>query len=275
MGTKKAVFFDIDGTLVNFRGQMPQSAKKALLELQRNGHKIILCSGRSRRQMYPFLLELGFDGIVGATGAYVECGNDVVFRHSMSSEEIHIVTGVLDKAGACYSAQAGECMITSAQHRDRQLARFHALLDDAEMIEQIWRHVKITDHMEQMEGIEKFVYYESAWPVQKIREHLPDRFDVTESSFEAAVDDSGEVTSHGINKAYGMQKYLERAGIAREDTIAFGDGPNDFDMLEYAAVGVAMGNAVAALKDRADYIAAGVDEDGVARALQDLGLVQG
>ena len=47
MGTKKAVFFDIDGTLVNFRGQMPQSAKKALLELQRNGHKIILCSGRS------------------------------------------------------------------------------------------------------------------------------------------------------------------------------------------------------------------------------------
>ena len=79
---------------------MPQSAKKALLELQRNGHKIILCSGRSRRQMYPFLLELGFDGIVGATGAYVECGNDVVFRHSMSSEEIHIVTGVLDKAGA-------------------------------------------------------------------------------------------------------------------------------------------------------------------------------
>ena len=158
MGTKKAVFFDIDGTLVNFRGQMPQSAKKALLELQRNGHKIILCSGRSRRQMYPFLLELGFDGIVGATGAYVECGNDVVFRHSMSSEEIHIVTGVLDKAGACYSAQAGECMITSAQHRDRQLARFHALLDDAEMIEQIWRHVKITDHMEQMEGIEKCLY---------------------------------------------------------------------------------------------------------------------
>ena len=70
-----------------------------------------------------------------------------------------------------------------------------------------------------------------------------------------------------------MSKYIAYAGIAKEDTIAFGDGPNDFDMIEYAAVGVAMGNAVEGLKSRADLITKGIDEDGIAHALHTLGLI--
>jgi len=70
-----------------------------------------------------------------------------------------------------------------------------------------------------------------------------------------------------------MQKYLAYAGIAQEDTIAFGDGPNDFDMLEYAAVGIAMGNAVEGLKSMADFVTKGIDEDGIAYALSKWGLI--
>lgn len=268
----KALFFDIDGTLVNFQGKMPESARAALKKAQQNGHQIVLCSGRSRIQIYPCLLELGFDGIVAATGAYVECGGKVVCRHFMTGAEIRMVTALLEEAGACYSAQAGTRMITSAPHRDRQLARFR-VLGDEEMIGQIWQHIEIAEHLEQYEDIEKIVYYESQMPVQTIRERLHGICDVTESSFEAAKDDSGEITCSGINKAYGMQQYIVHAGIAKEDTIAFGDGPNDFDMLEYAAVGVAMGNAVQALRDRADYVTKGIDEDGVAYAMQELGLI--
>jgi len=268
----KVLFFDIDGTLVNFQGQMPQSAKAALKLAQQNGHQIVLCSGRSKIQIYPCLLELGFDGIVAATGAYVECGGEVVYRHFMAEEEIRVTTALLDEAGACYSAQAGTRMITSALHRDRQLARFRELGDE-EMISHIWQYIEIAEHLEQYEDIEKIVYYESEMSVQAIRERLSGICDVTESSFEAAKDDSGEITCSGINKAFGMQKYVVHAGIAKEDTIAFGDGPNDFDMLEYAAVGVAMGNAVQALRDRADFVTKGIDEDGVAYAMHELGLI--
>lgn len=267
----KALFFDIDGTLVNFRGQMPESAKEALKSAQRNGHRTILCSGRSKVQIYPWLLELGFDGIVAATGAYVECNGEVVYKHFMAEEELRLITGLLEEAGACYSAQAGSRMITSAPHRDRQLARFKDL-GDAEMIDQIWRYLEIADKLDPYKDIEKIVYYESKMPVQAIRERLSGICDVTESSFEEAKDDSGEITSAGINKAFGMQKYLVHAGIAQEDTIAFGDGPNDFDMLEFAAAGVAMGNAVQALKDRADYVTKSVDADGIAYAMHELGL---
>ncbi len=268
----KALFFDVDGTLVNFQGKMPESAAAALKRVQQNGHQIIVCSGRSRIQIYPWLLELGFDGIVAATGAYVECGGAVIYRHFMSRKEICEVTSLLDEANACYSAQAGNRMITSMNHKKRQIARFKNLGDE-EMIDQIWQHIELTDHMEQCEDIEKLVYYESQMPVQTIRERLSEICDVTESSFEAEMNDSGEITCKGINKAHGMQKYLAYAGIAQEDTIAFGDGPNDFDMLEYAAVGIAMGNAVEGLKSRADFVTKGIDEDGIAYALSKWGLI--
>jgi hydroxymethylpyrimidine pyrophosphatase-like HAD family hydrolase len=57
------------------------------------------------------------------------------------------------------------------------------------------------------------------------------------------------------------------------DTIAFGDGPNDLEMLAFAGIGVAMGNGVAAAKEAADMVTAGIDDDGLARAMAQLGLV--
>ena len=242
----KALYFDVDGTLVNFQGKMPGSAAAALKKAQQNGHQIVLCSGRSRIQIYPWLVELGFDGIVAATGAYVECGGNVIYRHLMPKDQIRAVTAILDEADACYSAQAENRMITSVSHKKRQ---------------------------EQCEGIEKIVYYESQMPVQTIRERLSDICDVTESSFESEKSDSGEITCRGINKACGMSKYNAYTKIAQADTIAFGDGPNDFDMLEYASIGVAMGNAVDGLKDRADFVTKDIDEDGIAYALEQLGLI--
>ncbi|MDE7312787.1 MAG: Cof-type HAD-IIB family hydrolase [Eubacterium sp.] len=268
----KALFFDVDGTLVNFQGKMPESARAALIKAQQNGHQIVLCSGRSKIQIYSWLLELGFDGIVAATGAYVECGGKVLYRHFMTKEELRTVTALLDEADACYSAQAGNRMITSAKHRERQMARFKNLGDE-EMIDYIWSHVEIADDLVQFEDIEKIVYYESKMPVQEIRERLSGMCDVTESSFEADISDSGEITCSGINKAYGIQKYIEYAGIDREDTVAFGDGPNDFDMIEYAATGVVMGNAQETLKSRADFVTKGIDEDGLAYAMEALGLI--
>ena len=65
----KALFFDIDGTLVNFQGKMPDSARDALKKVQAAGHKIVLCSGRFKCKIYQGLTEMRFDGIICATGA--------------------------------------------------------------------------------------------------------------------------------------------------------------------------------------------------------------
>ena len=74
-------------------------------------------------------------------------------------------------------------------------------------------------------------------------------------------------------KVRGIREYLERRGILPEETMAFGDGDNDIEMLRFAGIGVAMGNASDAVKAQADYVTASVDEDGIALALQHFGLI--
>ena len=70
-----------------------------------------------------------------------------------------------------------------------------------------------------------------------------------------------------------MAKILEYFGISRDECMAFGDGGNDIPMLEYAGVGVAMGNAKEDVQAKADFITKSVDDDGVAYALRHYGLI--
>ena len=74
-------------------------------------------------------------------------------------------------------------------------------------------------------------------------------------------------------KSAGIRQYLDLLGIDRSESMAFGDGENDIDMLEFVGVGVAMGNADDAVKAAADYVTDTVDNDGIAKALQHFGLI--
>ena len=76
-----------------------------------------------------------------------------------------------------------------------------------------------------------------------------------------------EVIIPGVSKAQAMSWVAERLGVGREETMAIGDGDNDVEILEWAALGVAMGNGSAAAKAAADWIAPSVEEDGLAAAL--------
>ena len=66
---------------------------------------------------------------------------------------------------------------------------------------------------------------------------------------------------------------MEYFGLTREDTVAFGDGPNDMEMLQYAKIGVAMGNAVLELKQHAYMVTDDIGYAGVAHAMLKLGLI--
>lgn len=74
------------------------------------------------------------------------------------------------------------------------------------------------------------------------------------------------IAASGGKKA-GIEEYLRKSHIRREETMAFGDGENDLEMLQYVQVGVAMGNADDCVKEIADYVTASVDHDGISEAL--------
>ena len=83
---KKVVFLDVDGTMVNDRGEIPESTKEAVRRAKANGHKMVVCTGRSRFQIYDELLELGFSGIVGAAGVFVIADGKEIYHHPIPSD---------------------------------------------------------------------------------------------------------------------------------------------------------------------------------------------
>ena len=83
---QKAVFLDIDGTMVDAEGKISASTREAIQRAREKGHKMVVCSGRSRFQLYDELLALGFSGIVGGAGAFVEVDGQEIY-HAYIDEE--------------------------------------------------------------------------------------------------------------------------------------------------------------------------------------------
>ena len=75
-------------------------------------------------------------------------------------------------------------------------------------------------------------------------------------------------------KSAGIQRFLEEQGLERSEIMAFGDGEKDVEMLRFAGIGVAMGNASDLVKAAADYVTDTVDNDGIEKALRHFGLIE-
>lgn len=271
---KKVIFLDIDGTLTTFGGQLPSSAAKALKKAKENGHELVLCTGRTRTQIYPMLRDSGlFSGMVCGAGADVERNGRVLEEHFIDQEHLAHLVDFLASVHARYYLQCRSGLYGTSEiiHCERQM--FGG--DPGTTAEREKLFGKITEDNEpwKRQDVNKLAYYEADAGIDEIRKAAGDYFYVMESSFRISDRSDGEITIRGIDKAYGMQLYLKDAGVSKEDAIAFGDGPNDFEMMDFAGCGVAMGNGSDELKERADLVTDPIDEDGLANAFQKLGLI--
>ncbi len=269
---KKALFFDIDGTLFDFSGYMPASTLDALRQAHINGHKLVICSGRAKYQVYPELFDI-FDGYIGSTGAYIEENNKVLSEQFMSGKLLAKVAEVANSAGAKLAAMTKEHMLLNEECRDYLVKQFSTMGVSQQIIRSVMGDYELADNLTDYTDIQKLLYYDSSWSIECIATALENYCDVTASSFEQRIQRDGEITIKGINKSYGIKSYLDYHGISVEDTFAFGDGPNDLDMLLYVGCGIAMGNSRQEVKDIADYVTKDVSDDGIAYAMSHFGLI--
>lgn len=271
--TPKVLFFDIDGTLLDYTGKMPASAKEALRQARLAGHRLVICSGRSGHQLSDWMFT-DFDGIINCTGARVIFEQNVIYEHFVPREDVRRAREVLEAANGVLVAQTEECTVLSQESYSFMKDYLVKMGRSQKRIERLLGNAVISPQMEAYDNIKKFFYHRSEKTVEQLENELGDIFTVEASSFLKDACDSGEITCKGINKSYGMQLYIQRQGFSKEDTIAFGDGPNDLDMLSFAGIGVAMGNARDTVKANADFITRDVEQDGIAYALKELGILK-
>lgn len=272
----KIIFFDIDGTLLGSDGKISDNVRKALLKTQENGNRICLASGRSKGGLPDAVADIPWDGYVLGNGSYgvyhdLEVMDERLDRSAVS-EFINYtaqITGIglilENNEGAYLTSSGGEivCQVMKELQHYKQISS-DVLLD----------YYTVIDDLRQIPDVNKIMYFGAEDHVGPMIEKFAGQFDFLPNSIiqgESLKD--GEIMKKGITKAAGIQKMIAEAGYSQQDVIAFGDGYNDIEMIEFAGVGVAMGNGVEALIQKADIVADTHDNDGISHVLTILKLI--
>lgn len=262
---KKILFLDLDGTLTNDEKKITPKTKNALMKIQQQGHIVALASGRPTPGMIPIARELQLEKYGGYIiafngGKIIDCHTgETVFETVMDRKYIPELVR--------YARQNNLGLITY----DAKHALVATRMDKYISLEAIFIN-KIPAYMT---DVEKYVDYNpnkclftvepsvSAYHEKKIAEKFGKELEIYRSS-----DYFIEVMPEGIDKASAVKFFVENRGIQREDTIACGDGFNDLSMIQYAGIGIAMDNAVEAVKAKADDITSSNNQDGIARVIE-------
>ncbi|MEE0955729.1 MAG: HAD family hydrolase [Eubacterium sp.] len=271
---RKAVFLDIDGTLTTFRSEFPDSAREALRTAKANGHELVICTGRVKSQIYPWLLETGlFTGLISGSGADVSRMGEQVYQHFFSSEVLKHFLDYFSHVNCYYILQGQDKVFGDPRFMDADGPLFGGDPVDWNKREKLLGKIYRAEDPYKATDIEKACYYRCEDSYQEICRALGPAFDVMGSSYSISSSSDGEVTLHGITKASGIRHYLENVGIEQADSIAVGDSGNDLEMIRYAGTGVAMGNGTEEAKKAADLVTDPIEEDGLYNAFKKLGLI--
>lgn len=262
---RKALFFDIDGTIWDDDRWIPDSTREAFRKMKERGHYLFISSGRTRvfipdRELMP----LGFDGILAGCGTYGEFRGEVIFYHQIPWVDILRVNDILRSVNAAYVLE-GRYFLYLDEERFPGESSFPKRIK-GEMGEKL---IRVTGNEKRLE-VSKFCanYLEDAQKQKELERVLESDFTVIHRG-----GDFMEIVPKGYNKATGIREICRMLGIAHEDTYSFGDSTNDLDMLEYTAHSVAMGDGMQEAKEAAEYVTASLKEDGIYRACEHYGLV--
>lgn len=254
----KAAFFDVDGTLLSHKSKtVPQSARDAIAKLQAQGIPCLVATGRQISEMNKLpVADIPFDGYITLNG-----------QLTLDRDKKMLY-------GTPLSGKAKDFLVKMFSEN-----RLPALLVEEEAVYLNFYDERVGIVQAAISSevppfgtyAGKDVYQVCAYMApgdEKVLEEIADECVMTRWAIGGM-----DIIAKGGGKVTGIQKYLERQGIAVEDTIAFGDGENDIEMLEFAGIGVAMGNADEEVKAVADYVTTDIDEDGIANALKHFGLI--
>lgn len=277
----KLIFLDVDGTLVDYHNRIPESAIRAIRQARENGHLVYVCTGRSRAEMQPELWEIGLDGMIGGNGSYVEHQGQVIMHQLLSEEDSRAIVDWLHERGLEFYLESNNGLFASENFRERarETLRIYSMNKGKTAEEVADQEVEDVIHGMIFDGQ---LYRNDLNKVSFVLDSYQDHLD-SKQAFPQLVANTwggrgesalfGDLGVKDIDKAHAISVLLDHLGASQTDTIAFGDAKIDISMLDYCAIGVAMGNGGAEILAMADMITDDVEEDGLYNAFEKLGLL--
>lgn len=258
----KALFFDIDGTLVSFNThEIPVSTVKALEAAKAAGVKIFISTGRP----VALINNLGaiahlIDGYLTSNGAFCYIGDTVVYDRLISEHDVRALAEASDAHNWMYIVVGSRDLLVRNP--------------DMEIVDTFKKMLNVSDlpvniPMEEMlrQGVVQMTVFVTAAEEQLL---MATTEKCVSSRWHPAFTD---ITAEGADKGSAAEAIARRLGIDISETMAFGDGGNDVPMLRRAGVGVAMGSAADDVQREADYVTTTVDDNGISNALRKFGVI--
>ena len=261
----KAVFFDIDGTLLSHSTHaVPDSTLRALDALREKGILTFLATGRHIPMLRDILPmdQLHFDGIVSLNGQY--CCNDagVIYHCPMPRGDIAALLDYLKE-------HPHPCILIE---EDQMYINFHN--DYVQRVQSAIR-AQMPPLGDPNRGYSESIYQALLYISEEDMGKLPPMPGIKFSRWRLGSPDLSGADLYPATggKAVGIARVLEHYGLDKSETMAFGDGENDVDMFGAVGIAVAMGNGCDEAKNAAHYVTGDIDEDGLWNALVHFGVI--
>ena len=263
----KIIFLDIDGTLLSFRThRIPQSAIDAINRVRQKGIKMWIATGRP----LPFVCNLdglGYDGIMSVNGA--QCQIQSSMREGAEVTVIHSQPVPQDDVERMVAEQRRTGM--PVVYASNKHAILTAPFGVPSVVNEVFTmlDIKVPPLAEPEEALTFTVMQIIGFYPESEQKHVIG--DILKSCDDTRWHPAfADCIAKGTNKASGIDHIISHYGFDLSETMAFGDGGNDIEMLRHAGIGVAMGNASDEVKAIADIVTTSVDDDGVANVLNKL-----
>lgn len=259
------IVLDLDGTLLTDQKVISDKTKSTLNKALEQGHQVMIATGRPYRSSEVYYKELGLNTpIVNFNGAFVHHPADSSWGTHHTPISLDVVHEVVESMHQFdfYNIVAEVLDDVYVHHHDEKLMNIFSFGEPAITTGDLRSYLKVDPT--------SMLIHAPVEKVPLIHDHL--------SSVHAEVIDHRrwgapwhviEIVKSGLSKAVGLDRVSKSLGISRENIIAFGDEDNDLEMIDFAGIGVAMGNAIDPLKNIANEVTLTNNEDGIAELLID------
>ncbi|UQZ75971.1 Cof-type HAD-IIB family hydrolase [Niallia circulans] len=273
----KAIFLDMDGTILNHQNQVSVKTKEIIDDLRKDGLFVFIATGRSFDEIESVVPE-GFevDGYVSSNGMAGYIGKEPIFQHTLPLELVDTIIKKARENKVYYELfPYGDSRMTLSQDKEYVIQEIRDPKPESVGInewlsrkEAISRKISWKNTVEGKE-FSKFYFFArtkehiNQW--KQVLEDLRKEIDFTASTSSAH---NVEVMVANVNKATGIKEMLERFNLSVEETMGIGDSDNDIQMLQFVSMPVAMQNAPDHIKElAAEVTELSCDEDGVCHFL--------
>ncbi|MFB1050067.1 Cof-type HAD-IIB family hydrolase [Paraliobacillus sp. JSM ZJ581] len=260
------IALDLDGTLLTDKKFISERTKQTVLQAKKEGHIVVIATGRPHRASIDYYHELGLDTpMVNFNGALIHHPTDTKWKSLHSPLPVRTAKEIIQ---TCYDLNVKNIMaeVSDDVYLDRYDEELMAILHTDKEESPIT--IGSLKNQLKVDPTSLLIHPNDSY-IASLRKKLDhDHATVIEHRKWGAPWNVIEIVRKGMNKAVGLQRIAHYYHISQENIIAFGDEDNDLEMIEYAGVGVAMGNAIDELKQISNHVTDSNEENGIGLFLE-------